>query len=40
MFRPFLAAVALAGSLAMPAQANLFRWVNDGDVNSMDPYSR
>jgi len=23
----------------MPAQANLFRWANDGDVNSMAPYS-
>eukprot|EP01031_Cornospumella_fuschlensis_P035440 gene35440-42957_t len=23
-----------------PAQANLFRWANDGDVNSMDPYTR
>jgi len=40
MFRPFLAAAALAASLALPAQANLFRWANDGDVNSMDPYSR
>jgi len=40
MFRPILAAAALAASLALPAQANLFRWANDGDVNSMDPYSR
>ncbi len=41
MFRPFLAVAALAGSLAFgSAQANLFRWANDGDVNSMDPYTR
>ena len=40
MIRPFLAAAVLAASLAMPAQANLFRWANDGDVNSMDPYTR
>ncbi|MEI6158980.1 MAG: ABC transporter substrate-binding protein [Roseococcus sp.] len=41
MFRPFLVAAALAGSLAIgSAQANLFRWANDGDVNSMDPYTR
>jgi peptide/nickel transport system substrate-binding protein len=41
MLRPFLAAAALAVSLGLaPAQANLFRWANDGDVNSMDPYSR
>jgi peptide/nickel transport system substrate-binding protein len=32
-----LAAAALAAS---PAQADLFRWANDGDVNSMDPYAR
>ncbi|MBS7791964.1 ABC transporter substrate-binding protein [Roseococcus sp. SDR] len=41
MFRPFLAAAALAVALGgAPAQANLFRWANDGDVNSMDPYTR
>lgn len=34
-----LAAALLAGS-AMTAQANNFRWANDGDVNSMDPYAR
>ncbi len=25
---------------AQPASANVFRWANDGDVNSMDPYTR
>ena len=45
MLRPYLAMAALAGSLALglvpvSGQANLFRWANDGDVNSMDPYSR
>jgi peptide/nickel transport system substrate-binding protein len=34
-----LAAALLAGS-APSAQANVFRWANDGDVNSMDPYTR
>jgi peptide/nickel transport system substrate-binding protein len=34
-----LAAALLAGT-AMAAQANNFRWANDGDVNSMDPYTR
>ena len=34
-----LAAALLAGS-ALTAQANNFRWANDGDVNSMDPYTR
>ena len=24
----------------LAAQANTFRWANDGDVNSMDPYAR
>ncbi len=33
-----LAAALLAGS-ALSAQANNFRWANDGDVNSMDPYN-
>ncbi|MDB5415373.1 MAG: transporter substrate-binding protein [Rubritepida sp.] len=40
MIRPFLAAAALALSLAFPVQAQTFRWANDGDVNSMDPYTR
>lgn len=34
-----LAAALLAGS-AIAAQAETFRWANDGDVNSMDPYAR
>ncbi|WP_426959057.1 ABC transporter substrate-binding protein [Muricoccus radiodurans] len=29
-----------AGSLASGALAVTFRWANDGDVNSMDPYAR
>ena len=37
--RVTLAAALLAGS-ALTAQANNFRWANDGDVNSMDPYTR
>ena len=42
MKRSFLAAALLAATAfaAPPAQANLFRWANDGDVNSMDPYAR
>src|SRR5579864_3142828 len=27
-------------SLAAPAEAVTFRWANDGDANSMDPYAR
>lgn len=35
------AATVLAGAmLAGAAQAKTFRWSNDGDVNSMDPYAR
>ncbi len=34
-----LAAVLLAGT-SLTAHANVFRWANDGDVNSMDPYAR
>ena len=42
MRRNLLAAALLAGTaLSAPfAQAAPFRWANDGDVNSMDPYSR
>ncbi|WP_421992690.1 ABC transporter substrate-binding protein [Roseococcus sp.] len=40
MIRPFLAATLLAAGLAISAQAATFRWANDGDVNSMDPYTR
>src|ERR1700739_70081 len=28
------------GGLATAAQAKTFRWANDGDTNSMDPYAR
>jgi peptide/nickel transport system substrate-binding protein len=35
-----LAACATALVAAMPASAKTFRWANDGDVNSMDPYAR
>ncbi len=42
MRRTTLAATLLAGALlAAPlASAQTLRWANDGDVNSMDPYSR
>ncbi|TDH63325.1 ABC transporter substrate-binding protein [Dankookia rubra] len=43
MRRLALAAALLCGtSLAIPAPASaqVFRWANDGDVNSMDPYTR
>ncbi|WP_300301905.1 ABC transporter substrate-binding protein [Ferrovibrio sp.] len=33
-----VAAVALLG--AQPVSAKTFKWANDGDVNSMDPYAR
>jgi peptide/nickel transport system substrate-binding protein len=39
MRRSILAAALLAAT-AVGAQANTFRWANDGDVNSMDPYAR
>ena len=35
-----LAAALLCGSALSPASAQVFRWANDGDVNSMDPYGR
>ncbi|MBY0329071.1 MAG: ABC transporter substrate-binding protein [Acetobacteraceae bacterium] len=38
-----LAAALLCGSALaapLPAAAQVFRWANDGDVNSMDPYTR
>ncbi len=34
------AAAALAVAAVPPARANTFRWANDGDTNSMDPYAR
>jgi len=37
-----VAVAALAASLALPgtAAAKTFKWANDGDANSMDPYAR
>jgi len=43
MRRLALAAVLLCGTSLVappPAAAQTFRWANDGDVNSMDPYGR
>ena len=34
------AAIVTASLLAGVANANVFRWANDGDVNSLDPYTR
>lgn len=33
-------AFALALATAAPGQAATLRWANDGDANSMDPYTR
>ncbi|MDN3563432.1 ABC transporter substrate-binding protein [Paeniroseomonas aquatica] len=38
--RRFALAAALLCGTALTAQAQTFRWANDGDVNSMDPYTR
>ena len=40
--RKLLLAACCAGALvaACSAEAKMFRWANDGDVNSMDPYAR
>ena len=38
--RHLLLASAFAVGLAAAADATTFRWANDGDVNSMDPYAR
>ncbi|RAI57418.1 ABC transporter substrate-binding protein [Roseicella frigidaeris] len=43
MRRLALAAALLCGTalaIPAPAGAQVFRWANDGDVNSMDPYGR
>ena len=43
MRRLALAAALLCGTAlaaTTPAAAQVFRWANDGDVNSMDPYTR
>ena len=39
MRRLALAAALLCGT-ALTASAQTLRWANDGDVNSMDPYTR
>src|SRR5947209_17586651 len=33
-------ALGMCGVLAAAADAKTFRWANDGDANSMDPYAR
>ena len=33
-------ALVVIAALAAPAEAKTFRWANDGDANSMDPYAR
>ncbi|HLM68638.1 MAG TPA: ABC transporter substrate-binding protein [Longimicrobium sp.] len=38
--RRFALAAALLCGTALSAQAQTLRWANDGDVNSMDPYTR
>ena len=40
MRRLALAAALLCGTALAASQAQVFRWANDGDVNSMDPYAR
>jgi peptide/nickel transport system substrate-binding protein len=40
LVRTGLLAVAMAAGLAAGAGAKTFRWANDGDPNSMDPYAR
>ena len=39
-FRRILLTSVFAAGLALPATAASFRWANDGDANSMDPYTR
>ena len=38
--RRFALAAALLCGTALSAHSQTFRWANDGDVNSMDPYTR
>jgi hypothetical protein len=38
--RRIILAVLLSGALIVAADAKTFRWANDGDANSMDPYAR
>ena len=33
-------ALVVIAALAAPTEAKTFRWANDGDANSMDPYAR
>ena len=40
MKRITVSLAGLAVLLALPVQAATFRWANDGDANSMDPYTR
>jgi len=40
LLRRLTLAAALRAGSALSAHANVFRWANDGDVNSMDPYTR
>jgi peptide/nickel transport system substrate-binding protein len=43
MTRRILQAILMAGVVALTAasaEAKIFRWANDGDSNSMDPYAR
>ena len=39
-FRIVILALLASGGLAAAADAKTFRWANDGDANSMDPYAR
>ena len=39
-FRIGILAALAFGGLAVGAEAKTFRWANDGDANSMDPYAR
>jgi peptide/nickel transport system substrate-binding protein len=36
---PLALALTLAVAAAMPADAGVFRWANDGDVRALDPYT-
>lgn len=40
MSRRLILAATFLAATTIAAQANTFRWANDGDVNSMDPYAR
>src|SRR5258707_15717997 len=36
----WISALVVIAALAVPTEAKTFRWANDGDSNSMDPYAR